>query len=94
MYFLLNCIMKLVFVVIDSCGIVVKLLWDYCENPVGLLWLLAAHASTTRGTTVAANRGASSESKRRGAALKILVYIYIYVIYTYIYIYTYVITCV
>ena len=77
--------MKLVFVVIDSCGIVVKLLWDYCENPVGLLWLLAAHASTTRGTTVAANRGASSESKRRGAALKILVYIYIYVIYTYIF---------
>ena len=69
--------MKLVFVVIDSCGIVVKLLWDYCENPVGLLWLLAAHASTTRGTTVAANRGASSESKRRRAALKILVYIYI-----------------
>ena len=35
MFFLLNCIMKLVFVVIDSCGIVVKLLWAYCENPVG-----------------------------------------------------------
>ena len=76
MFFLLNCIMKLVFVVIDSCGIVVKLLWDYRENPVGL-WLLAAHASTTRGTTVALNRGTGSESKRRGAALKILVYIYI-----------------
>ena len=42
MFFLLNCIMKLVFVVIDSCGIVVKLLWHYSENPVGLLWLLAA----------------------------------------------------
>ena len=67
MFLLLNCILKLVLVAFDSCGIVVKLLWDYCENPVGLLWLLAAHASTTRATTVAANRGASSESKRRGA---------------------------
>ena len=73
------CIMKLVFIVIDCYGIVVKLLRDYCENPVGRLWLLAAHTSTTRCTTVAANRGVSSESKRRGAALKILVYIYIYI---------------
>ena len=68
------CIMKLVFIKIDCCDIVVKLLRDYCETPVGLLWLLAAHASTTRCTTVAANRGVSSESKRGGAALKMLVY--------------------
>ena len=52
---------------------------------VGLLWLLAAHASTTRGNTVATNRAARSESKRRGAALKILVYIYIYKYMLYIY---------
>ena len=80
-FFLLNCIMKFVFIVIDCCGIVVKLLWDYCANPVGLLWLLAAHASTTRGTIVAANRRASSESKRRGAALKILVYEHSFLIF-------------
>ena len=79
MCFSIMCIMKIVFIKIDCCGIVVKLLRDYYENPAGLLWLLAAHASTTRCTTVAANRGVSSESKRRGAALKILVYIYIYI---------------
>ena len=73
MCFSMMCIMKLVFIKIDCCDIVVKLLRDYCETPVGL-WLLAAHASTTRCTTVAANRGVSSESKRRGAALKILFY--------------------
>ena len=66
MCFSIMCIMKLVFIKIDCCDIVVKLLRDYCETPVGL-WLLAAHASTTRCTTVAANRGVSSESKRRGA---------------------------
>ena len=83
------CIMKLVFIKIDFCGIVVKLLRDYCETPVGL-WLLAAHASTTRCTTVAANRGVSSESKRCGAALKILVYTSLSLsMCTYVYIYIY-----